>query len=146
MNTAENSIRGKVQKTLDAAEKLNPQINAFLKIERDYALQRLSQVESASEDLPLRGLPIAVKDNICTKFSQTSCGSNVLGDYNPPYNATAVERLEKAGAVIIGKTNKRIWTNLRWVRQTKIRRSAQFAIPGIWSGFPAVQAAARLRL
>jgi aspartyl-tRNA(Asn)/glutamyl-tRNA(Gln) amidotransferase subunit A len=105
MNTAENSIRSKVVKTLDAAEKLNPQLNAFLKIERDYALQRVSEVEGAGEDLPLRGLPIAVKDNICTKFSQTSCGSHILGDYNPPYDATAVERLEKAGAVIIGKTN-----------------------------------------
>ena len=105
MNTAENNIRGRVKKTLDAAEKLNPQLNAFLSIEREYALRRAAEVENAGEDLPLGGLPIAVKDNICTAFSQTSCGSNILGDYNPPYNATAVERLEKAGAVIVGKTN-----------------------------------------
>ena len=105
MNTAENNIRGRVKKTLDAAEKLNPQLNAFLSIEREYALRRAAEVENAGEDLPLGGLPIAVKDNICTAFSQTSCGSNILGDYNPPYNATAVQRLEKAGAVIVGKTN-----------------------------------------
>lgn len=105
MNTAETGIRAEVEKTLSAAEKLNPQLNAFLTIEREYALKRAAEIEKASDDLPLAGLPIAVKDNICTRFSQTSCGSRILGDYNPPYDATAVERLEKAGAIIIGKTN-----------------------------------------
>ncbi|HEX8265888.1 MAG TPA: Asp-tRNA(Asn)/Glu-tRNA(Gln) amidotransferase subunit GatA [Pyrinomonadaceae bacterium] len=105
MNTAENGIRAEVEKSVRAAEKLNPQLNAFLTIERDYALKRAAEIENASEDLPLAGLPIAVKDNICTRFSQTSCGSRILGDYNPPYDATAVERLEKAGAIIVGKTN-----------------------------------------
>ncbi|HEX9928204.1 MAG TPA: Asp-tRNA(Asn)/Glu-tRNA(Gln) amidotransferase subunit GatA [Pyrinomonadaceae bacterium] len=105
MNTAENGIRAEVEKSVRAAEKLNPQLNAFLTIERDYALKRAAEIENASEKLPLAGLPIAVKDNICTRFSQTSCGSRILGDYNPPYDATAVERLEKAGAIIVGKTN-----------------------------------------
>jgi aspartyl-tRNA(Asn)/glutamyl-tRNA(Gln) amidotransferase subunit A len=105
MNTAENGIRAEVEKSVRAAEKLNPQLNAFLTIERDYALKRAAEIENVSENLPLAGLPIAVKDNICTRFSQTSCGSRILGDYNPPYNATAVERLEKAGAIIVGKTN-----------------------------------------
>ncbi|HEX8197497.1 MAG TPA: Asp-tRNA(Asn)/Glu-tRNA(Gln) amidotransferase subunit GatA [Pyrinomonadaceae bacterium] len=105
MNTAENGIRAEVEKSVRAAEKLNPQLNAFLTIERDYALKRAAEIEKVSENLPLVGLPIAVKDNICTQFSQTSCGSRILGDYNPPYDATAVERLEKAGAIIVGKTN-----------------------------------------
>ncbi|HEX8567015.1 MAG TPA: Asp-tRNA(Asn)/Glu-tRNA(Gln) amidotransferase subunit GatA [Pyrinomonadaceae bacterium] len=105
MNTAENGIRAEVEKSVRAAEKLNPQLNAFLTIERDYALKRAAEIENASENLPLAGLPIAVKDNICTRFSQTSCGSRILGDYNPPYDATAVGRLEKAGAIIVGKTN-----------------------------------------
>ncbi len=94
-----------VKKSLDWAEKLNPQLNAFLTIERDYALKRAAEVERSAIDSPLRGLPIAVKDNICTRFSQTSCGSAILGDYHPPYNATAVDKLEAAGAIIIGKTN-----------------------------------------
>ena len=94
-----------VKKSLDWAEKLNPQLNAFLTIERDYAEQRAATVADTGNNLSLRGLPIAVKDNICTLFSQTSCGSRILGDYNPPYNATAVDKLEQAGAVIIGKTN-----------------------------------------
>src|SRR4028118_81966 len=105
MNTTENGIRAEVEKTVRAAEKLNPQLNAFLTIERDYAINRAAEIENASEDLLLAGLPIAVKDNICTRFSQTSCGSRILGDYNPPYDATAVKRLEKTGAIIVGKTN-----------------------------------------
>jgi aspartyl-tRNA(Asn)/glutamyl-tRNA(Gln) amidotransferase subunit A len=53
----------------------------------------------------LRGVPIAIKDNICVRGLQASCGSHILGPYHPPYNATAIERLNAAGAVIIGKTN-----------------------------------------
>ncbi len=60
---------------------------------------------SSHESQLLRGAAIAVKDNICTKFSQTSCGSRILGNYRPQYNATAVDKLLKAGAVIVGKTN-----------------------------------------
>ena len=100
------NIHENVKSALDAAEKLNPTLNAFLAIERDYAERRAVEVEQNAEaNQILRGVPVAVKDNICTKFSQTSCASRILGDYHPPYNATAVDRLEKAGAVIIGKTN-----------------------------------------
>jgi aspartyl-tRNA(Asn)/glutamyl-tRNA(Gln) amidotransferase subunit A len=53
----------------------------------------------------LAGLPVAVKDNICVQGMQASCGSRILGDYHPPYNATVIERLTAAGAVVIGKTN-----------------------------------------
>ena len=53
----------------------------------------------------MAGIPIAVKDNLCVRGMQTSCGSKILGDYHPPYNATVVDRLLTAGAVIIGKTN-----------------------------------------
>ena len=99
------NLKAQIETALDAAEKLNPKLNAFLTIDREKALLRVEDLEKSSEELPLRGLPIAVKDNICTKDSQTSCGSRILGAYHPPYNATAVERLEKAGAIIIGKTN-----------------------------------------
>jgi aspartyl-tRNA(Asn)/glutamyl-tRNA(Gln) amidotransferase subunit A len=99
------NIKETVNKSLDSAEKLNPTLNAFLTVEREYAERRAEDVDKQDLDSPLRGVPIAVKDNICTVFSQTSCGSRILGDYNPPYNATAVDKLEAAGAIVVGKTN-----------------------------------------
>ena len=91
-----------VEFSLDAAERLNETLNAFLEIDREGALQRASGV---SKDGALAGVPVAVKDNICVRGMQTSCGSKILGNYHPPYNATVVERLLNAGAVIVGKTN-----------------------------------------
>ena len=100
------SIRSEIERTLDNAEKLNGELNSFLTIDREYALRRAEELDKdSSAEAPLKGFAIAVKDNICTKFSQTSCGSLILGDYKPQYNATAVERLLDAGAVIVGKTN-----------------------------------------
>jgi aspartyl-tRNA(Asn)/glutamyl-tRNA(Gln) amidotransferase subunit A len=101
-----SEIKGTIEKVLDKAEKLNGELNSFLSIERDYALKRAEEVEtSSSEDQSLRGMAIAVKDNICTTGMQTSCGSRILGNYQPQYDATAVSKLKQAGAIIIGKTN-----------------------------------------
>jgi aspartyl-tRNA(Asn)/glutamyl-tRNA(Gln) amidotransferase subunit A len=100
------TIRSEIENTLANAEKFNGSLNSFLKIEREYALNRADEVENSSvSDQSLRGMAIAVKDNICTTFSQTSCGSRILGNYRPQYNATAIEKLNAAGAVVIGKTN-----------------------------------------
>ncbi len=99
-------IKNKIEKNLDSAEKLNETLNSFLSIERNHALARADSIEnSANENQPLRGFAIAVKDNICTKGMRTSCGSHILHNYNAQYDATAVERLNDAGAVIVGKTN-----------------------------------------
>lgn len=94
-----------IERTLDNAERLNPQLNSFLSIERDHALSRIEQVSKQTEARPLFGTPIAVKDNICTKGMRTSCGSHILHNYTAQYDATAVKRLNDAGAITIGKTN-----------------------------------------
>lgn len=91
---------------IDAAENLNEELNAFLEIDRAGALRRAVEIDKSNEsNQPLRGVPIAIKDNICVRGLQASCGSRILGPYHPPYNATAIDRLNAAGAVIIGKTN-----------------------------------------
>ncbi|MDT7541378.1 MAG: aspartyl-tRNA(Asn)/glutamyl-tRNA(Gln) amidotransferase subunit [Acidobacteriota bacterium] len=95
------TARDAVGASIDAAERLNDELNAFLEIDREGALRRAAEIEGG----PLACVPVAVKDNICVKGLQTSCGSRILGAYHPPYTATAVEKLTRAGAVIIGKTN-----------------------------------------
>ena len=99
------TARKKTEFSLNAAEKLNETLNAFLEIDRDGALARAGELDKSVPTQPLHGIPIAIKDNICVRGLQTSCGSRILGNYHPPYNATVIERLHNAGAVIIGKTN-----------------------------------------
>jgi aspartyl-tRNA(Asn)/glutamyl-tRNA(Gln) amidotransferase subunit A len=90
-------------------EKRNPELNAYLTLsnERAYAqADRVDAMVARGEALPpLAGVPVAVKDAISTKGVRTTCGSKILEPYIPPYDATAVERLENAGAVVLGKTN-----------------------------------------
>lgn len=87
----------------------NPDLNAYLTLseERAYAqADRVDALVAAGKPLPaLAGVPVAIKDVISTRGVRTTCGSKILENYVPPYDATAVERLEAAGAVILGKTN-----------------------------------------
>ncbi len=90
-------------------EERNPKLNAYLALcpERAYAqAERMDALVTAGKPLPvLAGAPVAIKDVISTRGVKTTCGSKILENYVPPYDATAVERLEAAGAVILGKTN-----------------------------------------
>jgi aspartyl-tRNA(Asn)/glutamyl-tRNA(Gln) amidotransferase subunit A len=90
-------------------ERRNPELNAFLTLspERAYAQARqIEQLLARGERLPpLAGVPVAIKDVISTRGLRSTCGSRILENYVPPYDATAVERLERAGAVLLGKTN-----------------------------------------
>jgi aspartyl-tRNA(Asn)/glutamyl-tRNA(Gln) amidotransferase subunit A len=90
-------------------ERRNPELNAFLALcpERAYAqADRVDAAVAKGKPLsPLAGVPVAIKDVISTQGVRTTCGSKILENYTPPYDATAIERLENAGAVIIGKTN-----------------------------------------
>src|SRR5258706_10378438 len=102
ISSGTTNARAVVESSINAAEKLNEQLNAFLEIDRD-APKRADAV--AVPEGALAGIPIAIKDNICVEGMQTSCGSLILGNYHPPYNATVIERLLGAGAVVMGKTN-----------------------------------------
>ncbi|MCV4785226.1 amidase family protein, partial [Escherichia coli] len=80
------------------AERLNEKLNCFLSVESEHALERVEILSRNTSPLPLAGTPVAIKDNICTKGLQTTCGSRILANYRAHYDATAVQRLNEAGA------------------------------------------------
>jgi aspartyl-tRNA(Asn)/glutamyl-tRNA(Gln) amidotransferase subunit A len=87
----------------------NPRLNAYLALSPERAFAQADKVDTAIADgemlPPLAGVPVAIKDVLSTRGTVTTCGSKILENYVPPFDATAVERLEAAGAVILGKTN-----------------------------------------
>ncbi|MHC4114413.1 MAG: Asp-tRNA(Asn)/Glu-tRNA(Gln) amidotransferase subunit GatA [Planctomycetota bacterium] len=94
---------------LGAIEKYEPKIGAFISI---FSQEALSHAQAIDEKIAagakvgaLAGVPVAIKDNMCTSFGATTCASKILENFRAPYNATAVEKLLKADAVIIGKAN-----------------------------------------
>ncbi len=96
------------QAYLDRIEALNGPINAFLTVTAGRALEqarRADEQRGDGKDNPLLGIPLAYKDVLCTQGVETTCGSKILEGYLPPYTATAIQKLEALGAVMLGKTN-----------------------------------------
>lgn len=98
-----------VKTVFDQIEKKEGKVRAYLDTYKKEAYTRAKQVEKGIADGtysgPLAGVPIAVKDNICIKGKKTTCASRILENFVPQYNAEVIDRLEKAGMIVIGKTN-----------------------------------------
>ena len=98
-----------VKAHLAQIKKLEPVVHAYVTVDEEGALKRAEEVQRLIDDGtltgPLAGVPVAIKDNMCTKDLLTTCSSKILYNFVPTFSAEAVINLEKAGAVILGKTN-----------------------------------------
>ncbi len=105
----EISVKEAVLSVFDTIEKKDKDINAYVSLCKEEALKKAEEIQAKIDDgtltSPIAGVPVSIKDNICTKGIKTTCSSKILGDFKPPYNATVIERLENAGAIVIGKLN-----------------------------------------
>src|ERR1700756_470829 len=90
-------------------QKDDGQIGAFLTLTKERALEQADRIDRMAAEgkplPPLAGVPVGIKDVLCTRGVRTTAGSKILGNFIPPYDATAVARLEAAGAVVLGKLN-----------------------------------------
>ncbi|MDD6615951.1 MAG: Asp-tRNA(Asn)/Glu-tRNA(Gln) amidotransferase subunit GatA [Lachnospiraceae bacterium] len=105
----EISVTEAVQSSLAQIEASEDRINSFVTVDAEGALKQAALVQKAIEegtlDTPLAGVPVGIKDNMCTEGLLTTCSSKILYNFKPTYTAEAVQNLQKAGAVIVGKTN-----------------------------------------
>ncbi len=89
-------------------EQVDKDIHSFITVTKDEALRQAEYADkkiTADKELPLLGIPLAIKDLICTKGVRTTCGSKILSNYIPPYDATVIKNLKESGAIVLGKLN-----------------------------------------
>jgi aspartyl-tRNA(Asn)/glutamyl-tRNA(Gln) amidotransferase subunit A len=106
----EISVEQAVLSQLEKIKQRDASYHCYITVLKEKALERAKEVQRAIDageyaNSPLAGVPIAIKDNICTKDVKTTCGSKILYNFEPPYDATVIKKLEAAGAIIIGKVN-----------------------------------------
>jgi aspartyl-tRNA(Asn)/glutamyl-tRNA(Gln) amidotransferase subunit A len=105
----DRSARAVVDAALGAIAARDPELRAFLHVAGDEARAAAeavdARVQSGGDPGPLAGVPVALKDNLCTRGIPTTCASRILEGWRPPYDATVVTRLRAAGAIVVGKTN-----------------------------------------
>ncbi|MGA7417578.1 MAG: amidase family protein, partial [Acidimicrobiales bacterium] len=109
VRSGERGAQDVLEPYLDAVGRREPEINAFNLVLADEARRRAAEIDqrvaSGGDPGPLAGVPIALKDNLCTRGVPTTCSSRILDGWRPQYDASVVERLRAAGAVVVGKTN-----------------------------------------
>ncbi|MBP7049406.1 MAG: Asp-tRNA(Asn)/Glu-tRNA(Gln) amidotransferase subunit GatA [Phycisphaerae bacterium] len=137
---------------LERIERVDPTVGAYLSIFRDRAMEAAEAVDrriAAGEQVgPLAGVPVAVKDVMCTSFGATTCGSRILENFHSPYDATAVRRLLAADAVIVGKTNMDEFAMGSSTENSGLKKTVNpwdtSRVPGGSSGGSAAAVAARM--
>jgi aspartyl-tRNA(Asn)/glutamyl-tRNA(Gln) amidotransferase subunit A len=109
VRTGERSARSVAEEALAAIGEGDGDLRAFVTLTAEGALAAADEVDRAvaagRDPGPLAGVPVALKDNLCTRGVATTCASRILAGWRPPYDATVVERLTAAGALLVGKTN-----------------------------------------
>ncbi len=105
----EVTVKEAVEAAIVQIEKHEDTLNCYVTVDKEGALKKAEEIQKLIDDGiltgPLAGVPVAIKDNMCTKDMLTTCSSKILSNFVPTYTAEAVVNLEKAGAVILGKTN-----------------------------------------
>ena len=109
IRSGDQSASAVVEASFGAIKERDDEIHAFLHLTKQRAQARAKAVDetvaNGGDPGPLAGVPVAIKDNMCTRGEPTTCSSKILDGWRPPYDATVIGRLEAAGAVIVGKTN-----------------------------------------
>ena len=109
LKSGEVSSKELVQEKINRIKELDSTLNSFLNVNADQALSNAEYIDkqiASGDRLPaLSGIPLAIKDNLCTRGIKTTCASKILANFFPPYESTVTKKLLKAGAIMIGKTN-----------------------------------------